>query len=156
MASFSVTVTSNTIPAIVITMSGNTTYAQFKNSLGQFVYNIKKVYLASSNQSQISSALNYSKYDSSGNQNLQSILPVIDPYQDQNTLFLDTSKKNAIIDGRDYVRFSMLPNVSLQFKIYCDRITNQDELNELALNNFKSLEQASGDYDFFEEYVDIL
>jgi len=156
MASFSVTVTSNTIPAIVITMSGNTTYAQFKNSLGQFVYNVDKIYLASSSQSQISSALNYSKYDSSGNQNIQSILPVIDPYQDQNPLFLDTSKKNAIIDGRDYVRFSMLPNVSLQFKIYCDRITNQDELNELAINNFKSLEQSSGNFDFFEQYVDIL
>lgn len=156
MASFSVTVTTNTTPAIIITMSGNTTYAQFKNSLGQFVYNVEKIYLASSSQKQISSSLNYSKYDSSGNQNIQSILPVIDPYQDQNTLFLDTSKKNAIIDGRDYVRFSMLPNVSLQFKIYCDRITNQDKLNESGINNFKSLEQSSGDFDFFEQYVDIL
>lgn len=156
MPSFSVTVTTNTTPAIIITMSGNTTYQQFKNSLGQFVYNVDKVYLACSNQNQISSALSYSKYDSVGNQNLQSVLPVIDPYQYQNTLYVDTSKKNIIIDGRDYVRFSMLPNVSLQFKIYCDRITNQDALNNLELNNFKALEEVSGNFDFFEEYVDVI
>ena len=96
MASFGVTVTSNTTPAIGITISGNTTYAQLKNSLGQFVYNVFIVYLFSSLLNQIKGLFNYSKYDSSGNQNLQSILSVVSPYQYQSSIYVDTSEKNLI------------------------------------------------------------
>ena len=156
MPSFAVTVTTNTTPAIIITMSGNTTYGQFKNSLGQFVYDINEVYLFSVNQSQISNVFKYSKYDSSGNQNLLSVIPVIDPFQYQPSLYVDTSEKDIVIDGRDFVRFSMLPNTSLAMKLFAERITNQDELNLFDLNNFKSLEEASGNFYFFEQYKDLV
>ena len=91
MATFTVSVTTNTTPAISVTVTGNTTYAQFKNSLGQFVYNIYVVYLLSTILNQIKGLFNYSKYDSSGNQNLQSILSVVSPYQFQPSIFIDTT-----------------------------------------------------------------
>jgi len=156
MASFGVTITTNTTPAIRVTLSGNTTYAQFKQSLGQYVYNVFIVYLFSSLLNQIKGLFNYSKYDSSGNQNLQSILSVISPYQYQSSIYLDTSEKNLIIDGRDYVRFNMLPNSNLQIKLYCDRIATTDILDSQNINNFVSLEKNIGDDDFFVQYVDIL
>jgi len=154
--SFSVTVISNTTPAIVVGLSGNTTYAQFKNSLGDYVYNVEQTYLFSTIKQQIQLVFKYSKYDSDGNQNLQSILSVISPYQFQNSIYIDTSEKNFIIDGRDYVRFNMLPNSNLQLKIYCDRESVGDTLDLVGMNNFKELENASGDFDFFDQYVDIL
>lgn len=156
MPSFSVTITSNTTPAISVTLSGGVTYAQFKNSLGNYVYNVEQTYLYSTIQRQIQSAFNYSKYDSNGNQNIQSILSVISPYQFQNSIYIDTSDKNLIIDGRDYVRFNMLPNSNLQAKLYCDRESVGDTLDLVGANNFKDLEKASGDLNFFDQYVDIL
>jgi hypothetical protein len=156
MASFSVTTTSNTTPAISITMSGNTTYAQLKNSLGQFVYNVSTLYLFSSIFNQIKGLFNYSKYDSSGTQNLQSILSVVSPYQYQPSIYIDTSDKNLIIDGRDYVRFNMLPNSNLQIKLYCDRIASTDIIDSQYISNFVSLEKNMDDYDFFDQYVDII
>jgi len=156
MASFGVTITTNTTPAISVTVTGNTTYAQLKNSLGQFVYNVFNVYLFSSLLNQIKGLFNYSKYDSSGNQNLQSILSVISPYQYQSSIYIDTSEKNLILDGRDFVRFNMLPNSNLQIKLYCDRIANTDSLDAKGINNFVSVERNMNDIDFFDQYVDIL
>jgi hypothetical protein len=156
MASFGVTVTSNTTPAISVTVTGNTTYAQLKNSLGQFVYNVLTVYLFSSILNQIKGLFNYSKYDSSGNQNLQSIISAISPYQYQSSIYIDTTEKKLIIDGRDYVRFNMLPNSNLQIKLYCDRIANTDLLDAQGINNFVAVESNMNDTDFFDQYVDIL
>jgi hypothetical protein len=156
MASFGVTVTANTTPAIGITISGNTTYTQLKNSLGQFVYNVFTVYLFSTLLNQIKGLFNYSKYDSSGNQNLQSILSVISPYQYQPSIYVDTSQKNLILDGRDFVRFNMLPNSNLQIKLYCDRIATTDSLDSKGINNFVAVERNMNDTDYFDQYVDIL
>jgi len=156
MASFGVTVTANTTPAIGITVQGNTTYTQFKNSLGQFVYNIFFVYLFSSILNQIKGLFKYSKYDSSGNQNLQSIISAISPYQFQPSIYIDTKEKNLVIDGRDFVRFNMLPNSNLLIRLYCDRIATVDTLDLQGINNFVAVERNMNDTNYFDQYVDIL
>jgi hypothetical protein len=152
MATFAVTVTSNTTPAISASMTGTTTYAQFKNSLGQFVYDVNNLYTFSSNQTQISNVYNYSKYDTNGDQDIQSVVPTIDPYQTVSSLFINTKGKSLVIDGRDYLRFNMQPNTSLSMKFYAERISNQEGLS--GKNNFKELEYQSDNFDFFEEYND--
>jgi len=156
MASFGVTITANTTPAISITVQGNTTYTQFKNSLGQFVYNVFFVYLFSSILNQIKGLFNYSKYDSSGNQNLQSIISAISPYQFQPSIYIDTTEKNLVIDGRDFVRFNMLPNSNLLIRLYCDRRATTDILDTKGINNFVALERNMNDTNYFDQYVDIL
>ena len=156
MATFSPTITTNTTPAISNTLTGNTTYTQFKNSLGQYVYEVDKVYLNTDTLVQIQGSFLYSKYDSDGKQNLQSILSTIDPYQSQNSIYIETKDKNLVIDGRDYVRFKMQPNTNLQIKLYCERISNADTLDLNGMNNFKAFENASDKYNFFDQYKDIL
>jgi hypothetical protein len=156
MATFTVSVTTNTTPAISITVQGNTTYTQFKNSLGQFVYNTFFVYLYSSILNQIKGLFKYSKYDSSGNQNLQSIISAISPYQFQPSIYIDTTEKNLIIDGRDYVRFNMLPNSNLLIRLYCDRRATTDTLDTQGINNFVAVERNMNDTNYFDQYVDIL
>jgi hypothetical protein len=156
MATFTPTITTNTTPAIVNTMTGNTTYTQFKNSLGQYDYLIDQIYLNTTNLVQIHGSFLYSRYDSDGRQNLQSVLSTISPYQTQNSIYINTEDKNLILDGRDYVKFKMQPNTTLQIKLYCDRISNADTLDLNGMNNFKALEDATDKYDFFDQYVDIL
>jgi hypothetical protein len=152
MPSFTVTINTNVPPAVSVTMTGNVTYGQFKNSLGQFVYEVNKLYIFSPNQSQISQIYNYSKYDSDGNQNLQSVIPAVDPFQNQSSLFIELGERNIVIDGRDYVDTVLLPNSSLQMKLYVDKISSSDKLNKDSLSNFDKLENAEGDYGFFENY----
>ena len=156
MATFSPTITTNTTPAISNTLSGSTTYSQFKNSLGQYVYDINKVYLNTDTLVQIQGNFLYSKYDSGGNQNLQSVLSSIDPYQTQNSIYIETKEKNLVIDGRDFVRFKMQPFASLSIKLYCERISNADTLDAIGMNNFKALEDEFDKYNFFDQYKDIL
>jgi len=152
--SFNCTITTNTTPAIINTLSGVTTYQQFKNSLGNIVYFINRVYLYSLNLRQIQGSFLYSKYDSDGKQNLQNVISAISPYQYQNSIYLSLKEKNLIIDGRDYVRFKMQPNTQLAIKLYVEKIANGDVLDYYSDNNFKALEDSSGKYNFFDEYTE--
>lgn len=156
MASFSVTITNNTTPAISVNLSGTTTYQQFKNSLGAYVYDVKQTYTYSPTLEQLQGNFRYLKYDSDGNTNVQTILSVIDPYQASTSLYIDTREKKFILDGRDYVRFNMLPNSQLQIKLFCIRISVQDDLDELNRNNFRELEFDSDIVGYFEQYQDFL
>lgn len=156
MPTFSVTITNNTTPAISVGLSNNTTYQQLKNSLGNFVYKVDQTYVFSTLLEQIQGGFLYSKYDSGGNQNLQTIISAISPYQSQNSIYLNLSEKNVVIDGRDFVRFRMYPNSNLQVKLYCFRIALTDYLDKFAKNNFKKYEDSSGNINFFEQYVDVL
>ncbi len=156
MASFNVTITTNTTPAIVIQLSGTTTYAQLKNSLGQYVRLITKIYLYSTALRQIQTTLNYSKYDSSGNQNLQSIISAIDPYQGSSSIYLNLKDKNIIIDGRDTIRFNMLPNTTLQGVFYNYCISSGETYDMRGLNTFLIVQDELSDPDFFDDYIDLL
>jgi hypothetical protein len=156
MASFGVTITTNITPAIQVTLSGNTTYAQFKQSLGQYVYDVLTAYLYSNNLDQIQNVFLYNKYDSDGNQNFRNIISAISPYQYANSIYLDTKNQDVIIDGRDTIDFTMLPNTTLQFKLYVDRISNGDEFDEEGINGFIELSNLIVDYDFFDDYKDMI
>jgi hypothetical protein len=155
MASFGVTITTNTTPAIVTSLSVNTTYAQFKNSLGFYVYQVQEIYLYSELLKQIQGGFKYLKYDSNGTQNSQTILSVIDPFQSFSSIFIDTSDKNLVFDGRDNVKFNMLPNAKLQIKFYCYRISNAQSYDLVGNNEFYK-HPFMEEYNFFDDYKDLL
>lgn len=156
MPSFFVTITTTPTPAISVTLSGNVTYQEFKNSLGQFVYKAQKAYLFSTNQRQIQGVFNYSNYDANGNQFFTNVISAIDPYQDQPSIFLNLKDRKITIDGQDSVKFNMQPNTQLSVKLYVERITNQDALNSLHADNFQGLAQGLSDVSFFDDYKDYL
>jgi hypothetical protein len=155
-ASISVVVSTNVPPAVVVNVSNATTYQQFKQSLGNFVYYVKSLYLNSNNLEQIQGTFSYAKYDISGNQRNLSVASALDPYQSQNSIYLDVSKQELIIDGTNYVQFKLLAQSSLSIKLFASRIANQSPLNETGVDNFTALEEASGRSEFFSEYTDYL
>ena len=167
MASFSVNITTNTTPAVVNTLSGTTTYGQFKASLGTFVYYISKIYLYSPTLQQIQGNFRYTKYDANGRQNTETVISAIDPNQSFNSLYIEASDKSLTLNGQDFVRFALLPNTSLTIKIYCSQIEvgNADALlqNNPSLrggstlkDNFKALEFAQGIANYFDQYKEFL
>jgi len=167
LASFSVNITTNTTPAVVNTLSGTTTYGQFKASLGTFVYYISKIYLYSPTLQQIQGNFRYTKYDANGRQNTETVISAIDPNQSFNSLYIEASDKSLTLNGQDFVRFALLPNTSLTIKIYCSQIEvgNADALlqNNPSLrggstlkDNFKALEFAQGIANYFDQYKEFL
>lgn len=168
MASFSVNIATNTTPAVVNTLSGTTTYSQFKSSLGTFVYYISKIYLYSPTLQQIQGNFRYTKYDANGRQNTETVISAIDPNQSFNSLYIEASDKSLTLNGQDFVRFALLPNTSLSLKIYCSQIEvgNADALlgtkpslmkgGSTLKDNFKALEFAQGIADYFEQYKEFL
>ena len=168
MASFSVNISTNTTPAVINTLSGTTTYTQFKNSLGTFVYYINKIYVYSPNLQQIQGNFRYTKYDADGRQQTLTVISAIDPNQSFNSLFISTEDKTLVLNGQDFVRFALLPNTSLSFKIYATQLevgnvdliskfpTSQIKGGSALKDNFKSLEYAQGIPNFFEQYKEFI
>ena len=166
MATFNVTIVNNTTPAVANTISGTTTYSQFKNSLGNFVYYISRIYVYSPTLQQIQGNFRYTKYDVNGRQNTQTVISAIDPYQTISSLYIGTEDKTLVLNGQDFVRFNLLPNTSLSIKIYTTQleVANVDALTSsqktsisggsLLRDNFKALENAQGIQNFFEQYKD--
>lgn len=159
MPSFSPTVTVQSTPAVAVTSSGSSTptYEQVRRSLGDNVYNAYEVYLSSQFLQQISGVLQFNKYDSNGNITNYDIVPFISPYQRQKTLFFGLNSKETIIDGRNTFQFSLLPNASLNFKIFMEHVSVEtfvDEKGEnpLGMSNFQQFETATGNFDFFNSF----
>lgn len=156
MPSFAVIVTTTLTPPIQVQLSGNVTYQQFKNSLGQFVYKVEKVYLFSENLRQIQGLFNYNNYDSNGNQVFTNVVSAIDPYQNQPSIILNLKDRGIVIDGQDAVQFNLQPNTQLTFKLFVDRRSNQDILDETSVNNFTELNRELSDPEFFDDYLDYI
>jgi hypothetical protein len=155
MPSFAVTVTTTLLPAVSVQLSGTVTYQQFRNSLGQYIYKVNKAYFYSLNQNQIQGVINYNIYDANGERKITNIVSAIDPYQTSPSIFLNLKDRGITLNGQDDVQLNLLPNTQLSVKLYVDRITNQDSLNETSLDNFES-EQAGDGIDFFKEYNDFV
>lgn len=153
MPTFNPTIINNTTPP-VSAVATNVTYDEIKRSLGSSVYFVNKVYLYSNIFRQISGIVNYSHYDVNGNKTLESLTPSIDPYQFEKSIFYDLTEKqrNVIMDGQNSFKFVLLANATLKFKLYTNRLTNQNALDITSVNNFKSLESAMGDFSFFEDW----
>lgn len=166
MASFSVNIATNTTPAVVNTLSGTTTYTQFKNSLGTFVYYISKIYVYSPDLQQIQGNFRYTKYDANGRQDTQTVVSAIDPNQSFNSLFIEAQDKSLVLNGQDFVRFTLLPNSSLTIKIYAFQLEvgNADDISgkgsakggTTLKDNFKALEYAQGIPNYFEQYKEFI
>jgi len=142
-------------PAISVTLT-NITYGQFRESLGSYVYKVDSFYIYSSNLQQIQGSLGFTLFDSNGNQNIETIVHPIDAYQYEPALFVDTNDKNVILNGNSYATFTMLPNTTLLLRLYCERITNGDDLDLYSPNNFIKLEDKLSIGDFFDQYQNII
>lgn len=151
MPSFSPTIINNSTPAISVTAS-NVSYNEIKNSLGDYVYLVNKLYLFSNLLNQIKSVVRFQRYDVNGQKRIQSLTPSPSPYQYQNAIYYDTRTNDIILNGQSNLKFKLLPNAELNIDFYTDRVAKKDALDLLYPDNFKRLEAAMGDFVFFEDW----
>lgn len=141
-------VINNTTPQVSITLAdpGQPTYAAFKQSLGNYVYKIDKLYLYSDNFKQITGIVKYNRYDAAGDEKVANITPTADPYQGTNGLYvpLDKYETSIILNGNSSLSTTILANTKLLVRFYCRRVNNSFGLHKY---NFDEIERIfRGDF----------
>jgi hypothetical protein len=154
MPSFSSTVNTNVAPPAVSATASNVTYGEIRQSLGDYVYCVKKLYLFSNNLRQLAGLVKYQHYNVNGNIVVESLTPTIDPYQTQASLFYDTADKSVILDGQSSLNTNLLPNTFIKIEFFTTRVAKRDYLDAIlpSANNFTQLETAMGKFSFFQDW----
>jgi hypothetical protein len=157
MPIFNAVVTIQPIPAVSVQTIGEPSYQDIRKSLGDFVYKAYQVYLSSPNLQQLNGIVQFKKYDVNGSTTIFDIVPVVSPYQQQNTLFLQMNRNDVIINGQDSLQFILLANTTLLLKLYSQQISKEsfvgnDGKELLGQSNFKAFETATGIFNFFEDF----
>lgn len=132
-------------PDNVVTVSSTdgTSYSSIVNSMGSFVYGVSKMYLKANQESQLLEPFSFTQYDVNGVIEQYSQITTIDPYQYQNSSTFDLSKKNLVLNGRNNVGLSVLPNERIYLIFYTNEVSNRKLVNPTDF--FKN--------DFFEDYA---
>ena len=137
-----------TFPDGVVTVAStdNTSYNTITDAAGSISFGISKVYMSASNGSQLLKPLVFTQYDVNGTIESRSQVPTLDPYQFQNSIFLDFDQKNMYLNGRNNFTFAVLPSENISLVFYSEEIGNR---NYLKPTNFF-------DNDFFIDYTEII
>jgi hypothetical protein len=157
MPIFNAVVTNQAIPAVSVRTIGEPSYQDIRKSLGDFVYKAYQLYLSSPNIKQLSGIMQFKKYDVNGTSTLFDIVPIVSPYQQQNTLFLKMNRDDVVVNGQDSFQFVLLANTTLLLKLYSNQISKEsfvgkDGKDLLGESNFKAFETATGIFNFFEDF----
>lgn len=137
-----------TFPDGVVTVAStdNTSYNTVTEASGSTTFGISKVYMSASNGSQLLKPLVFTQYDVNGTIESRSQVPTLDPYQFQNSIFLDFDQKNMYLNGRNNFTFAVLPSENISLVFYTEELANR---NYLKPTNFF-------DNDFFIDYTEII
>jgi hypothetical protein len=156
---FNVEIINHATPALSVINADDSpavTYSQIKQSLGQQIYNVEGIYIYSENINQLTSPIQYQRYNADGTQYYQSIVTAIDPYAaNAIALNIDTTKYDQpfIFNGNSSFQADILPGTAVQVKFYTTRITNSFGKN---LDNFKDIEIAANKPNFYDNLGDTI
>jgi len=143
---YSPSITSFPDGVVTVASTDNTSYNTITDATGSISFGISKVYMSASNGSQLLKPLVFTQYDVNGTIESRSQVPTLDPYQFQNSIFLDFEKKDMYLNGRNNFTFAVLPSENISLVFYTEEVGNR---NYLKPTNFF-------DNDFFIDYTEII
>ena len=112
-----------------ITISSGISDVNYREMLYQFMnnpYSVGLTYLQSATANQVLETISVNTRDANGNLAQKTLVPTIDPYQFQSSLFLKLAKENVILDGRTNLDFTLLPSETLYIIFYTSQLANRD------------------------------
>jgi|LakMenEpi03Aug12_1017415.scaffolds.fasta_scaffold04047_1 hypothetical protein len=131
---------------VTVASTDDTSYSQITQSAGSFIYAIDKIYMSANSGSQLIEPLVFTQYDVNGNIESRNQIQTIDPYQYQNSIFLNFNQKNIYLNGRNNFTFNILPNENILLVFSSEELSNKDFLE--PTNFFND--------DFFSDYTEIV
>lgn len=142
-----------TFPNGVFTITSNkgTPYPLIQESMGSYQYGINEIYIQSNTAQQLLQPLGFRSYDVNGTiSNIVDVLTV-NPYQNQNSLFVKPVSKNLVLDGRTSINFNLLANEETNFIFYVTEQSNAICLKEPTFFDDYFFKQQE---DFFNGFVE--
>ena len=131
-------------PAVEVTSTGDLDYATLNASIGSFAYKMKNIYQYATNVNQLLQPLYLKKYNKFGDKHVRYLATTVDPYQYTSALSTPTDELSYNFDGNNIFEPTLLPNVSLDFRIDIQEMNPSDLLTK-GESNF-------GNLAFFEDY----
>lgn len=141
---YSPVITTNGIPAVSVTMAGNVTYQEFLNSLSQWNYQVKELYIRATTNDQLSQSIKYNIYDTTGGQFNTVVTIEVDPYQYQSAQVIDLKDKGILLNGQSSLSFNLLPNETVKLVLYTNVVSVGGQ--NTLLDNFN----MQGGYDLLK------
>lgn len=131
-------------PAVQVTSTGDLDYATLNASIGSFAYKMKNIYQYATNVNQLLQPLYLKKYNKFGDKHVRYLATTVDPYQYTSALSTPTDDLDYNFDGNNIFEPTLLPNISLDFRIDIQEMNPSDLLTK-GESNF-------GNLAFFEDY----
>lgn len=151
MPTYAPTITTNSTSFLEVS-SSNVSYEEIKNSFANNAYGIKEMYLLTETFMQMQQSYGFQKFDSNGDQGVETLIFPPDPYQKQKAIYKPSNKEEIFFNGRSSLSFDVMPYQQMKFTFYYDRVNTSDYLNENGINNFELIQE----WDFFAPYKDLL
>lgn len=138
MGTYVPVITPSTSNAVSIYGDGATTYEEFVNSMGSFLYEIKEVYLKANSNDQLLEPLKFYQFDVNGRADSYSQIVTVDPYQYQTSSVFKLTRDQIILNGRTVLSMNLLPNEQVSLVLYVNQISNRDFVHptNLYLDDF--------------------
>ena len=158
MASYAPTITVNNTPGLQAQMPGTLTYNEFLQSLGQYVYEIRKYYISSTdnNIKQLLQPVYYEINDANGLQEAQVIVHHVDPYQASSSFIEDCSGKNIYLDGNSSFNLNLLAGEQITLSLFTNETAIIDDINKYGKSNFEIASDPLKNIGLYKEYLDTL
>lgn len=131
-------------PAVEVTSTSDLDYDTLNASIGSFSYRMQNIYQYATNINQLLQPLYLKKYNKFGDKLVRYLATTVDPYQFTSALTSPTEDLDYNFDGDNAFEPTLLPNVSLDFRISIMEMNPSDLLTR-GESNF-------GDLEFFMDY----
>jgi len=147
-----------TVIPIDVSTGTQLTYEQITTSISTNNYNTNFFYAQSVNCNQVGQVFTYNDSDIAGNGTVNALPFTLDPYQRQCAVYYYPPENLVNFNGTSSLNFTMLPDTTLNLKIFSSSTSPSQILNEITGykdNTFTEIETALGS-DVFTDYCNYL
>ena len=139
-------------------MPGTLTYNEFLQSLGQYVYQIRKYYISSVNNSikQLLEPVYYEISDANGSQQAQVMVHHVDPYQASSSFIADCDGRGFFLDGNSSFSLNLLAGQQITLSLFTNETAIIDDIDKYGKSNFEKYQDTLKQLDLYKDYTDTL
>jgi hypothetical protein len=120
MSVYSPVISVQSSAAVDVTVTG-ISYQELVNSLSQYNFLLRQIFLQALSFGQVMQPLSWMSYDSNGIKRYSPTIPAVDPYQYQPTILLDITPENVLLDGRSQLSFNLLASETVRFTVFAEK-----------------------------------
>lgn len=145
------TITTNTTPAVDITLAGVMNYEEFIASLGTYNYKVNEMYISADTMAQLTERVRYNIFNATGQQVDNIVIVSPDPYQKQKAIVLDTKCDNVYLNGQSSFAFKLKARENVVMQLATEMFTMVNGGKATLPSNSNLMNDTLGNMRLFNE-----